>query len=103
MIANKNNIAFELTEDEMNNILKNNDESLNFAFRGLFSERNVGQYRSSGELGSKHIGYLKRTLEGYKILLGSNSSRNYLNSLNLELYNSANRPVGGTVGYGDGR
>ena len=87
----------------MNNILKNTDESLNFAFRGLFSERNVNQYKSSGELGSRHIGYLKWTREGYNILLGSNSSRSYLNSLNLEIYNSNNRPNLGYVGYGDGR
>lgn len=102
-LANKSNIAFELTEDEMNNILKNTDESLNFAFRGLFSERNVNQYRGTGELGSRHIGYLKRTIEGYKILLGSNSSRSYLNSLNLEMYNSNNKPNLGYIGYGDGR
>lgn len=102
-LADKSNIAFELTEDEMNNILKNTDDSLNFAFRGLFSERNVNQYRSTGELGSRHIGYLKRTIEGYKILLGSNSSRSYLNSLNLEMYNSNNKPNLGYVGYGDGR
>ncbi len=102
-LADKSNIAFELTEDEMNNILKNTDDSLNFAFRGLFSERNVNQYKSTGELGSRHIGYLKRTIEGYKILLGSNSSRSYLNSLNLEMYNSNNRPNLGYVGYGDGR
>lgn len=102
-LADKSNIAFELTEDEMNNILKNTDDSLNFAFRGLFSEKNVNQYKSTGELGSRHIGYLKRTIEGYKILLGSNSSRSYLNSLNLEMYNSNNRPNLGYVGYGDGR
>lgn len=103
-LSNKSNIAFELIEDEMNNILKNNDESLNFAFRGLFSERNVSQYSSStGELGSRHIGYLKRTIEGYKIILGSNSSKNYLNSLNLELYNSTNKSTVGTVEYVDGR
>lgn len=102
-LADKSNIAFELTEDEMNNILKNTDDSLNFAFRGLFSERNVNQYKSTGELGSRHIGYLKRTIEGYKILLGSNSSRSYLNSLNLEMYNSNNRSNLGYVGYGDGR
>ena len=87
-LASKKSIAFELTDEEMNSILKNDDDRLNFTFRSLFSERNVGQYIDRGELGSRHIGFLKKTIEGYKILLGCNSSRNYLNSLNLELYNS---------------
>lgn len=102
-LANKKSIAFELTDEEMNNILKNNDERLNFTFRSLFSERNVGQYIDRGELGSRHIGFLKKTIEGYKILLGCNSSRNYLNSLNLELYNSQPRPGSTYFGYGVGR
>ena len=81
-LASKKSIAFELTDEEMNSILKNDDDRLNFTFRSLFSERNVGQYIDRGELGSRHIGFLKKTIEGYKILLGCNSSRNYLNSLN---------------------
>ena len=82
-LASKKSIAFELTDEEMNSILKNDDDRLNFTFRSLFSERNVGQYIDRGELGSRHIGFLKKTIEGYKILLGCNSSRNYLNSYNI--------------------
>lgn len=102
-LASKKSIAFELTDEEMNSILKNDDDRLNFTFRSLFSERNVGQYIDRGELGSRHIGFLKKTIEGYKILLGCNSSRNYLNSLNLELYNSQTRPAPTYFGYGEGR
>lgn len=102
-LASQKSIAFELTDEEMNNILKNDDDRLNFTFRSLFSERNVGQYIDRGELGSRHIGFLKKTIEGYKILLGCNSSRNYLNSLNLELYNSQVRPGPTYFGYGEGR
>lgn len=102
-LATQKSIAFELTDEEMNNILKNDDDRLNFTFRSLFSERNVGQYIDRGELGSRHIGFLKKTIEGYKILLGCNSSRNYLNSLNLELYNSQVRPGPTYFGYGEGR
>lgn len=102
-LASKKSIAFELTDEEMNSILKNDDDRLNFTFRSLFSERNVGQYIDRGELGSRHIGFLKKTIEGYKILLGCNSSRNYLNSLNLELYNSQKRPGPTYFGYGEGR
>lgn len=102
-LASKKSIAFELTDEEMNSILKNDDDRLNFTFRSLFSERNVGQYIDRGELGSRHIGFLKKTIEGYKILLGCNSSRNYLNSLNLELYNSQTRPSPTYFGYGEGR
>ena len=69
-LASKKSIAFELTDEEMNSILKNDDDRLNFTFRSLFSERNVGQYIDRGELGSRHIGFLKKTIEGYKILLG---------------------------------
>ena len=87
----------------MNRILKNDDDRLNFTFRSFFSERNVGQYIDRGELGSRHIGFLKKTIEGYKILLGCSSSRNYLNSLNLELYNSQARPGPTYLGYGEGR
>ena len=76
-LASKKSIAFELTDEEMNSILKNDDDRLNFTFRSLFSERNVGQYIDRGELGSRHIGFLKKTIEGYKILLGCNSSRNH--------------------------
>ena len=102
-LASKKSIAFELTDEEMNSILKNDDDRLNFTFRSLFSERNVGQYIDRGELGSRHIGFLKKTIEGYKILLGCNSSRNYLNSLNLELYNSQTTPGPTYFGYGEGR
>lgn len=102
-LASKKSIAFELTDEEMNSILKNDDDRLNFTFRALFSERNVGQYIDRGELGSRHIGFLKKTIEGYKILLGCSSSRNYLNSLNLELYNSQTRPGPTYFGYGEGR
>lgn len=102
-LATQKSIAFELTDEEMNNILKNDDDRLNFTFRSLFSERNVRQYIDRGELGSRHIGFLKKTIEGYKILLGCNSSRNYLNSLNLELYNSQVRPGPTYFGYGEGR
>lgn len=102
-LASQKSIAFELTDEEMNNILKNDDDRLNFTFRSLFSERNVGQYIDRGELGSRHIGFLKKTIEGYKILLGCSSSRNYLNSLNLELYNSQVRPGPTYFGYGEGR
>ena len=102
-LASKKSIAFELTDEEMNSILKNDDDRLNFTFRSLFSERNVGQYIDRGELGSRHIGFLKKTIEGYKILLGCNSSRNYLNSLNLELYNFQTRPGPTSFGYGEGR
>ena len=87
-LAHNNNIAFELSEDEMSNLLTNKNDSLNFAFRTLFSEANVDQYVGNGELGNRHIGYLKKTTEGYRILYGSESSRNYLNSLNMELYNT---------------
>lgn len=102
-LASQKSIAFELTDEEMNNILKNDDDRLNFTFRSLFSEKNVGQYIDRGELGSRHIGFLKKTIEGYKILLGCSSSRNYLNSLNLELYNSQVRPGPTYFGYGEGR
>lgn len=102
-LATQKSIAFELTDEEMNNILKNDDDRLNFTFRSLFSERNVRQYIDRGELGSRHNGFLKKTIEGYKILLGCNSSRNYLNSLNLELYNSQVRPGPTYFGYGEGR
>lgn len=102
-LATQKSIAFELTDEEMNNILKNDDDRLNFTFRSLFSERNVRQYIDRVELGSRHIGFLKKTIEGYKILLGCNSSRNYLNSLNLELYNSQVRPGPTYFGYGEGR
>ena len=87
-LAHNNNIAFELSEDEMSNLLTNKNDSLNFAFRTLFSEANVDQYVGNGELGNRHIGYLKKTTEGYRILYGSESSRNYLNSLNMDLYNT---------------
>lgn len=102
-LASQKTIAFELTDEEMNSILKNDDDRLNFTFRSLFSERNVGQYIDRGELGSRHIGFLKKTIEGYKILLGCSSSRNYLNSLNLELYNSQARSGPTYLGYGEGR
>lgn len=102
-LASKKSIAFELTDEEMNSILKNDDDRLNFTFRSFFSERNVGQYIDRGELGSRHIGFLKKTIEGYKILLGCSSSRNYLNSLNLELYNSQARSGPTYLGYGEGR
>lgn len=102
-LASQKTIAFELTDEEMNRILKNDDDRLNFTFRSFFSERNVGQYIDRGELGSRHIGFLKKTIEGYKILLGCSSSRNYLNSLNLELYNSQARSGPTYLGYGEGR
>ena len=102
-LAQNNNIAFELAEDEMNNLLTNTNDNLNLAFRTLFSEANVSQYTGNSALGNKHIGYLKATPEGYRILYGSNSSRNYLNSLNLELYNSQTRSGSTYFGYGDGR
>lgn len=91
-LAQNNNIAFELAEDEMNTLLTNTNDNLNLAFRTLFSEANVNQYSGNSVLGNKHIGYLKNTPDGYRILYGSNSSRNYLNSLNLELYNSQTGP-----------
>lgn len=102
-LAQNNNIAFELAEDEMNNLLTNTNDNLNLAFRTLFSEANVSQYTGNSALGNKHIGYLKATPEGYRILYGSNSSRNYLNSLNLELYNSQTRSGSTYFGYVDGR
>ena len=90
-LADNRKIAFELTEDEINNILKNKDEPLNLAVRMFFSENNVKQYINNKKLGDRHIGYLKDTNEGYRILLASNTSVTHLNSLNLELVNNNNR------------
>lgn len=90
-LADNRKIAFELTEDEINNILKNKDERLNLAVRMFFSESNVKQYINNKKLGDRHIGYLKDTNEGYRILLASNTSVTHLNSLNLELVNNNNR------------
>lgn len=88
----KQELAFELADDDMNELLKNDDERLNLAFRTLFSETNVDQYRDSEELGSRHIGYLKKTEEGYRILMGCKSARTFLNSLKkLTRYNSSQK------------
>lgn len=102
-LAEKNNIAFELSEDDMNILLTNTDNSLNLAFRTLFSELNVNQYLGNSSLGDKHIGYLKKMPDGYKIFYGNSSSRNYLNSLNLELYNSQPKTTPTYFGNGEGR
>ena len=81
-------LAFELGDEDMNELLKNDDERLNLAFRTLFSETNVEQYKDSENLGSRHIGYLKKTEEGYRILMGCKSARTFLNSLKeLTRYN----------------
>ena len=84
----KGMLAFELTEDEMKKLLKNRDDSLNLAFRMLFSEKNVSHYMGADSLGNKHVGCLKDTVEGYKVLLGSNISKSYLDSLNIDRYNT---------------
>ena len=49
------------------------------------------KYINNKKLGDRHIGYLKDTNEGYRILLASNTSVTHLNSLNLELVNNNNR------------
>ncbi len=90
-LASNRNIAFELTEDEIKDILKNRDERLNLAFRMFFSEANTEQYINNEKLGDRHIGYLKDTEEGYRILLASSTCINHLNSLNLEQINSFNQ------------
>ncbi len=90
LVDNKK-IAFELTEDEINNILKNKDERLNLAVRMFFSEGNTNKYINNEKLGDRHIGYLKDTDEGYRVLLASNTCVNHLNSLNLELLNNNNQ------------
>lgn len=80
----KQKVAFELSDKTMEDLLKNHDEGLNFAFRTLFSETNVSQYLNADKLGDRHIGYLKKTDEGYRIILGSKTSKGFLNSLKLE-------------------
>ena len=90
LVDNKK-IAFELREDEINNILKNKDERLNLAVRMFFSEGNTNKYINNEKLGDRHIGYLKDTDEGYRVLLASNTCVNHLNSLNLELLNNNNQ------------
>ena len=90
-LADNKKIAFELTEDEINNILKNKDERLNLAVRMFFSEGNTNKYINNEKLGDRHIGYLKDTEEGYRVLLASNTCVNHLNSLNLELLNNNNQ------------
>ena len=87
------NLAFELTEDEIKDILKNRDERLNLAFRMFFSEANTEQYINNEKLGDRHIGYLKDTEEGYRILLASSTCITHLNSLNLEQVNSFNQKL----------
>lgn len=90
-LADNKKIAFELTEDEINNILKNRDERLNLAVRMFFSEGNTNQYIYNKRLGDRHIGYLKDTEEGYRVLLASKTCITHLNSLNLELLNTSNQ------------
>ena len=80
----KQKVAFELSDKTMEDLLKNHDEGLNFAFRTLFSETNVSQYLNADKLGDRHIGYLKKTDEEYRIILGSKTSKGFLNSLKLE-------------------
>lgn len=92
-LASNKNIAFELTEDEIKDILKNRDERLNLAFRMFFSEANTEQYINNEKLGDRHIGYLKDTEEGYRILLASSTCITHLNSLNLEQVNSFNQKL----------
>lgn len=92
-LASNKNIAFELTEDEIKDILKNRDERLNLAFRMFFSEANTKQYINNEKLGDRHIGYLKDTEEGYRILLASSTCITHLNSLNLEQVNSFNQKL----------
>ena len=85
---NLKNINLEIPRDKLVVVtgLSGSGKS-SLAFDTLYAE-GQRRYVGNGELGNRHIGYLKKTTEGYRILYGSESSRNYLNSLNMELYNT---------------
>lgn len=81
----KRKIAFELSEQDMNDLVYNKNENLTKYFRRMMSSNNLTRYNAKDGVAKNHVGYLRRVEEGkYEILLASEVSKKFLESLEQE-------------------
>ena len=84
-LDSKRKIAFELSEEDMNDLIYNKNENLTMYFRRMMSSNNIARYGSEEGISKNHIGYLRKVEEGkYEILLASEVSKKFLESLEME-------------------
>lgn len=81
----KRKIAFELSKEDMNDLIYNRNENLTMYFRRMMSSNNIERYNAEEGIAKNHVGYLRKTeKEKYEILLASEVSKNFLASLEKE-------------------
>ena len=84
-LDHKRRIAFELSEQDMDDLLYNKNENLTTYFRRMMSSNNIARYDEEKGIAKNHVGYLRRVEEGkYEILLASEVSKKFLESLEME-------------------
>lgn len=84
-LDSKRKIAFELSEEDMNDLVYNKNENLTMYFRRMMSSNNIARYDEEKGIAKNHVGYLRRVEEGkYEILLASEVSKRFLESLEKE-------------------
>ena len=78
----KRRIAFELSEEDMNDLICNQNQDLTMYFRRMMSSNNIARYNAEEGIAKNHVGYLRKVEEGkYEILLASEVSKKFLESL----------------------
>ena len=83
-LDHKRRIAFELSEQDMDDLLYNKNENLTTYFRRMMSSNNIARYDEEKGIAKNHVGYLRRVEEGkYEILLASEVSKKFLESLEM--------------------
>lgn len=84
-LDHKRRIAFELSEQDMDDLVYNKNENLTTYFRRMMSSNNIARYDEEKGIAKNHVGYLRRVEEGkYEILLASEVSKRFLESLEKE-------------------
>ena len=83
-LDHKRRIAFELSEQDMDDLLYNKNENLTTYFRRMMSSNNIARYDEEKGIAKNHVGYLRRVEEEkYEILLASEVSKKFLESLEM--------------------
>ena len=83
-LDHKRRIAFELSDQDMDDLLYNKNENLTTYFRRMMSSNNIARYDEEKGIAKNHVGYLRRVEEGkYEILLASEVSKKFLESLEM--------------------
>ena len=83
-LDHKRRIAFELSDQDMDDLLYNKNENLTTYFRRMMSSNNIARYDEEKGISKNHVGYLRRVEEGkYEILLASEVSKKFLESLEM--------------------